>query len=442
MIQNSAAQKNEKDNWSPEEVSCAPDLHEIFFNNVRLERNPVEGDEARRRSILDPGAQTGIHLSIRKFAQASTYKFFPYGAAEPRMIDYALCAVCAASMLPVSCLTNREGEKFLTLGLCPQCGFFQHSKRPPKDWYAHFYRKVWDPKGHQESDWPKDVPPRLEVLKNVYGYALPGQRVLEIGSGWGACLLAFKQAGFKPVGVEATAHRSEFIRKGLGIPCFTGEAETLPIGQGELKPGSFDLIFSTNVLEHVYNTREVLEHVHALLRPNGLGYFEVPIYTQENLTLNTHGVSHTCNFSHANFLYLLQSIGYDIVKDLSDPVMVRFLLRKCPPLTEEQKQTKLQWMSGFLPHRGLSTILDKNGLGRLPVHVEQDQALKLEWFLDVNGENKNRFLMLEFDFLSQFSQPLNTLRGAITRRKPLELIAHLLPIQYVYPSNEVPIWYY
>ncbi len=419
-----------------------PSLHHSFKDDLIVNVLPLENDEAQSRALLDPNFPNSIFLSVRSFGQAPHFRFFMYGENDPEMIAYDSCVVCSNKMMAISCVTDRQGKQYLTLGLCCQCGFLQHIKRPPKEWYANFYRKSWDPGKKTQENWPEKVEPRTTYMNLTYGYVQPGQRVLEIGSGWGGLIYAFKLAGFECQSIEATEHRSAFIRERLGIPCFTGEAEDVPLGTDNFQPESFDLIISTHVLEHVYNTRQVLEHTYGLLRETGMALLEVPNYYQENFIQNTHDMSHTCNFSQPNFLYLLQSIGFDLVRDFSDETNILLLVRKAPPLTQEQRDSKLKWLSSFLPHRALAYLLEKNGLARLPLGLKQNVTLDVEWYLHVWGRDI-RFVKHEFDFLSCFTTHLDKMKNAIVRRKPLELVSHLLPIQYVYNERgSVPIWYY
>lgn len=419
-----------------------PSLFEVTSNDLSFAiLNEPESHVANRHQ-KNQDLSSQIKLYVNEFEQHPSYKYFIYKEGpEPEMVYMSHCVVCSESMLPASAVTDCRGVDYLTLGICPQCGFLQHTKRPPKSWYADFYRKQWDPNGQSAAQWPATIEPSKKIISRTYNFCKPGSKVLEIGSGWGTNLLTFKQFGYHAVGIEATAHRSQFIRERLGIECLTGEAEEAPIGLAPFEKESFDLIFSTNVLEHVYNTRQVIEHVYTLLKPNGLAYLDVPIYYQENLTLNTHGISHTCNFSHANFLYLLQTIGFDLVRDFSSDVHACMLVRKAPPLSEEQKKSKLKWMQSYLPHRALAFLIEKNGLGFLLNNPQRNYGCQLEWHLTLHGKT-SCFFKFQYDILKSSLESLNHVVKIIRDREPLGNIKELLPIQYVYPFEGTPIWYY
>ncbi len=418
----------------PEDPRIDPKLHKAYWDDIIVKYANKD------RSKIDSSASTyltgPIDLKVNHFEQHSTYKYMMYDESQPAMVDYNECIVCGTDMIPASCLTNKKGEDFLTLGICPHCGFFQHTKRPPPEWYQNFYRNVWDPEAREA--WPTEPGINKTVMERLTPIIAPQSKILEIGSGWGKSILAFHLTGHKTFATEATAHRSEFIRTKLGIPCFTGESENTPLDTPGYEAGTFDGIISTNVLEHVYNTRTLLEHIIKFLKPGGWAYLEVPTYYQENLTLNTHGMAHTCNFTQENFSYLVESLGMEVVKDFSTPNYVSVFAIKNPGIA---KVASRHLNKPSIPHQGLAYILEKNGLSRLPASHTHDIGMKLSWYL---GEEDiaRRFFYFEMDIKRNDLPLIEELKKIIRMRKPLELAAPLLPVRYVYDSDNVPIWFY
>ncbi len=412
-----------------EDPRIDPKLHPYYLDDIRVQYKNTT-------AIYPQTNSSNIKLHIKHFDQASHYNHFFYDQSHPPMIDFDSCIVCKTNMIAASALANNKGETFLTLGLCPHCGFLQHIKRPPREWYQNFYRTFWDPDSKEEKG-----PSILNVTKSLFErveYLLkPESKILEIGSGFGKSIMAFHIKGYKTLATEATQHRSDYIRS-LGIPCFTGEAENIPTNMPGFEAGTFDGIMSTNVLEHVYDTRAVLEHTYQFLKPGGWAYLEVPNYYQENLTLNTHGTSHTCNFSHANFLYLLESIGYELVKDFSTNDYISILAVKNPAMKE---RAHLRLANCILPYRGLAYIFEKSGLSRLPLEHPSDIEMELAWYL-MMGEHAIPFFRFQIDIQKNQLPLIEEIKQIIRKRKPLELASHLLPLTYVYDSDTVPIWYY
>ncbi len=113
-------------------------------------------------------------------------------------------------------------------------------------------------------------------LERLFG-PLKGARVLEVGSGSGSRAVAVGMAGAEVVGVEPS---------GAGVAAARLRARRYPhlrtqfmVAFGEKLPlldGSFDLVFSTEVLQHVQDLQQVIAETHRVLRPGGHCYHEAP----------------------------------------------------------------------------------------------------------------------------------------------------------------------
>lgn len=113
---------------------------------------------------------------------------------------------------------------------------------------------------------------------------LQGARVLEVGAGLASNLVVWSKAyGADVTGIEPDAPGFDASYK---IGCALMEANGLDAGRivnavGEKQPfadGSFDIVFSANVLEHTNEPTEVLHESLRVLRPGGVLQFVFPNY--------------------------------------------------------------------------------------------------------------------------------------------------------------------
>lgn len=122
---------------------------------------------------------------------------------------------------------------------------------------------------------PAEVAPDVtrldEVLERAGRASAPGLRYLEVGFGRGEVLLAAHQRGFDVTGVEISADLIEALQRQAPIPAHLGALPDL-----DLPEGAFDLVYMSQVLEHVLEPRRYLQAIHRLLKPGGAVYLSVP----------------------------------------------------------------------------------------------------------------------------------------------------------------------
>ena len=124
----------------------------------------------------------------------------------------------------------------------------------------------------------------------VPGFAIRGQRVLDIGCGDAGVPIALAELGASRVaGVEPDPEslargRIRAEEHGVAVDLRQGFAERLEFGNGE-----FDLVILDNVLEHVRDRERTLAEVHRVLSPNGLLYLVTPKpYALHSLVSDPH----------------------------------------------------------------------------------------------------------------------------------------------------------
>ena len=133
-----------------------------------------------------------------------------------------------------------------------------------------YYEGFW-------ADAPADPEPwaweRRRAL--LLSEARPGERVLDLGCGAGRFVAALRDAGADPVGVEIAEAALERARRNApGADLRLLE----PDGSLPLEHGSVDLVWCSEVLEHVADTEHLLLEARRVLRRGGRLLITVPFH--------------------------------------------------------------------------------------------------------------------------------------------------------------------
>jgi SAM-dependent methyltransferase len=140
-----------------------------------------------------------------------------------------------------------------------------------------FYEGVWAglPDNPEPWAWRRR---RALLLRE----ARPGERVLDLGCGAGRFVAALRDAGADPVGVELAEAALERARRnvpGADLRLLAPDG-SLPLGHGEI-----DLVWCSEVLEHVPDTVALLTEVRRVLRRGGRLLVSVPDHGRVKRTL-------------------------------------------------------------------------------------------------------------------------------------------------------------
>jgi len=109
-----------------------------------------------------------------------------------------------------------------------------------------------------------------DKINLVKSYVSEG-KVLDYGCSWGYGVWQFKQAGYDTLGFEISQPRAEFGCRYLGVDIISQAQEINNQGKE-----SFDVIFTSHVLEHMPDISNVFELFHRLLKPCGTLAIFVP----------------------------------------------------------------------------------------------------------------------------------------------------------------------
>ena len=111
------------------------------------------------------------------------------------------------------------------------------------------------------------LPPWRERCESLAMFlpALPGGRLLEVGSGSGVYAARMRSLGWDVTCVEPDPHAALLARDVFGLTVHVGTLDNV-----ELEAGSFDAIAMGHVLEHVEDPIATLTQCRRLLKPGGL----------------------------------------------------------------------------------------------------------------------------------------------------------------------------
>jgi ubiquinone/menaquinone biosynthesis C-methylase UbiE len=132
----------------------------------------------------------------------------------------------------------------------------------------------------------------LNPLKTARAYEImcryvdpKGKRILEIGSGYGITLISWvKNFGLDVIGVEPEGEGfAETVKVSRELCTLNGvEPERVIVSEGEALPftdGSFDIVYSSNTIEHCHDPVKLLSEAMRVLKPGGILHLEVPNFT-------------------------------------------------------------------------------------------------------------------------------------------------------------------
>ena len=158
---------------------------------------------------------------------------------------------------------------------CDACSMVYINPRVTEEILLGGYSSAVDP------DFVAQNPQRIQTFKRMLRGILrrlnipenSGLRILDVGCAGGAFLVAAKECGLNPVGIEPSHWLADYGRTTYG----------LEIHQGILAPGkmpaeSFDLVSPWDVIEHVTDTASLLGTIHSVLKPGGTLIVNYPDY--------------------------------------------------------------------------------------------------------------------------------------------------------------------
>ena len=120
---------------------------------------------------------------------------------------------------------------------------------------------------------PLDINNKVRVLSALR----PSGKVLDFGCSWGYGMAQLQKHGFDVVGFEISRPRAEYGREKMGLNILdTYEA------LARIPDGSFDIIFSNHVVEHIPDINQTFPILTRLLKENGFVFHVLPNFLGKN----------------------------------------------------------------------------------------------------------------------------------------------------------------
>jgi 2-polyprenyl-3-methyl-5-hydroxy-6-metoxy-1,4-benzoquinol methylase len=211
-----------------------------------------------------------------------------------------------------------------TICRCEQCTVEYAHPRPTPESIRAYYASAeesdeWevlhylDPEGkHLYKTWAKTA----EQLTRLRGG--PG-RLLDVGCAAGWLLKAARDLGWEVQGIDAAPKFHAFATRTLGVPVTLGTTEALD----DLPPASQDVVFMSDVVEHLQDPVADLRRIRRVIAPGGLlvlatcdiGSVAARYY---GLRWRQVLVSHTFYWTRKSMTVALRNAGFD-ARHFSDP---------------------------------------------------------------------------------------------------------------------------
>lgn len=212
--------------------------------------------------------------------------------------------------------------------LCQGCGLVFLDPMPTEAEIERYYRDEYRQHYHGDSkprakSLLRDERGARERVALLAPLLRKGDRVLDIGSGTGAFVAAADAAGWNATGVEPHQGYSAFAREH-----YQADIHATTLEQAPLQPGSFDLVTSSHVFEHLPEPQQAFALVHRLLSPDGLFHIHVPDISDPRRTPSARWhFGHVHGFTRETLAMLAWRSGFDVL-DESPPSGPNLFLRR------------------------------------------------------------------------------------------------------------------
>jgi 2-polyprenyl-3-methyl-5-hydroxy-6-metoxy-1,4-benzoquinol methylase/glycosyltransferase involved in cell wall biosynthesis len=298
------------------------------------------------RSVADSPAQ-----------DSNAQEIFLDRAAQLRDAAESACPACASGSA-VYIGTARDEIK---LKRCRSCGMVFHKEFSNSseigDFYGHYYRE-------ENMAFSSITESRFHSLMDSFQPYRESGRILDVGCGAGHLLKVAMDCGWRAYGTEIAAGAFDQLAK-LGVDAFRGELQS-----ARYSDGFFDVVYCSEVIEHLLGPVSFLEESARILRPGGLLYLTTPNFNSLSRRLlglewRVFGKEHVCYFTPASLSRAVLRAGF---------LKINVRTRNIDP--NELKRVLSNRFSGN-PAGSSANGFDCKGNEELRIQLQQRPALRI-----------------------------------------------------------------
>ena len=227
---------------------------------------------------------------------------------------HKLCLICNGADIH-----SLRGYEPHDLVRCRDCGFVFMKQIPTlNELESHYATCAYE----KEKGMPEVTRLSYEKLFDTLDKYRQNNRILDVGCGEEWILEVAMKRGWQAYGTEFSSRAVEICRK-----------KGITMHEGILKPGifeipEFDVIISSETIEHINNPREEISNIFKLLRKGGLFYVTTPnfdSYLRRLLKAKFNIIEypeHLCYYTKSTLNRLLSQTGFSRVKLLTTGISV------------------------------------------------------------------------------------------------------------------------
>jgi 2-polyprenyl-3-methyl-5-hydroxy-6-metoxy-1,4-benzoquinol methylase len=240
------------------------------------------------------------------------------------------CFCCNFPLQPFLTFLNRDETRKIHKGFCNNCGLITFMDKPSHEWIINFYNSTWNKEENEKNIFINTNLKDSKIIKILEQLKISkGEKILEIGTGRGGNFVALHNYGYTQLyGVENSEHRGNSLSKKLDVPIYIGGFEEERVQKSLRENGPFRFIFTSHVLEHVYNPEEAIELCSKLQSEGDFLHISVPNFLGEPTMGVLMFLPHLHSFTIEAITSLLNRKGYEVIFNNSFQTEVNIIAKK------------------------------------------------------------------------------------------------------------------